>query len=324
MKTALKIVGSLLLLVLLFAAGTYLWAGNASKRILTATHEAHAVDFPIPFPLSDTEIAELGIDADAAGRVATERAVERGRHLVNARYACMECHGTDFSGGVMVDAFPIGTLLGPNLTAGAGSKVRTYTAAQWDRAVRHGILPDGRPSIMPSEDFRLMSDQELSDIVAYIRSHADVDNAVPAPVLGPLGKVLMATGQFHLSVNLIGAHDAPHPALPPATEASVEFGAHLAATCMGCHRQDLSGGPIVSGDPSWPPARNLTPHPAALGPWSYTDFVVAMQQGTRPDGTKLLSPMTLITPYAQKMTAVELEALWMYLQSLPAVEPTVP
>ena len=67
-------------------------------------------------------------------------------------------------GGVMVDAFPIGRLLGPNLTGGAGGRTRTYTAADWDRAVRHGILPDGRPSVMPAEDYRLMSDQELADV----------------------------------------------------------------------------------------------------------------------------------------------------------------
>lgn len=319
MKTILKILGSLLVLVLLAATGAYLWASSATSRVLSATYEAHAVDFPIPFPLSEEEVAELELDPESAQRLALEQAVERGRHLVNARYACVECHGANLGGGVMVDAFPIGTLLGPNLTEGAGSRTLGYSTTDWDRVVRHGILPDGRPSIMPSEDFRLMSDQELSDIVAFIRSHPPVDNTVPEPAFGPLGKVLVATGAFPLPVTRIESHDSPHRVLPPVTEVSAEFGAHLAATCTGCHGHDLSGGPIVGGDPSWPPARNLTPHPSALGSWSYEDFVTAMRQGVRPDGTAIVEPMTLMTPYARQMTDIEMEAMWTYLQSLTAV-----
>jgi hypothetical protein len=44
-----------------------------------------------------------------------------------------------------------------------------------------------------------------------------------------------------------------------------------------------------------------------------------MREGKRPDGAALLSPMSLMMPYAQKMTDVELEALWAFLQSVPAV-----
>ena len=86
-----------------------------------------------------------------------------------------------------------------------------------------------------------------------------------------------------------------------------------------CHGADFAGGPIVGGDPSWVPARNLTPHATGMGGWSYEQFVAAMREGRRPDGTALLEPMTLLLPYAQRMTDVEMEALWRYLQSLPAV-----
>jgi cytochrome c553 len=279
------------------------------------------VDLAIPFPLEADDVAELQFDAETAQRVAMERAVERGRHLVNVRYMCTACHGKNLGGGVMIDAFPIGSLLGPNLTRGPGSRTLDYVAAHWDRAVRHGILPDGRPSIMPSEDYRLMSDQELSDIVAYIQSVPPVDNTVPAPALGPLGKVLLATGELRLSAVAIESHQAPHQRLPPPEAKTLEFGAHLAGTCTGCHRRDLSGGPIAGGDPSWPPAKNLTPHPKALGTWSYDDFVTAMKQGLGPDGTRFREPMTLLSPYAQQMKDVELRALWTYLQSLPAIDP---
>ncbi len=115
----------------------------------------------------------------------------------------------------MVDAFPIGRFLGPNLTTGRGSIVTGYTPADWDRAVRHGVLRDGRPSIMPAQDFQRMSDQELSDIIVYIQAQAPVDHAVPAPTLGPLGKVLIATGRLNPPAATIANHQSAHLLTPP-------------------------------------------------------------------------------------------------------------
>ncbi|HEX2249539.1 MAG TPA: cytochrome c [Gemmatimonadales bacterium] len=247
-------------------------------------------------------------------------AFERGKHLVQARYGCTGCHGPDFGGGIMIDAPPIGRILGPNLTPGSGSVTRQYRPADWDRIVRHGIKPDGTPALMPSQDFRRMSDQELSDIIVFLENQPPVNKTVPPPSLGPLGNILLATGRFTLSADLIDSHHTPHPLTPPEAGLTIEFGRHLAATCMGCHRADLGGGPIVGGDPSWPPAANLTPSRDGLGEWTYTQFVTAMRKGRRPDGTGLRTPMTEVIPFARKMTETELQALWSYLRSVEAVD----
>jgi hypothetical protein len=123
-----------------------------------------------------------------------------------------------------------------------------------------------------------------------------------------------------LSADAIAAQgNAPHAVSPPQSAPTVEFGRHLAATCTGRHGQDLAGGPIVGGDPSWPPAANLTPHPEGLARWTSAQFARAIREGKRPDGTALLSPMSGVVPYAAKMSSAEVEALWMYLLSLPAV-----
>ena len=171
--------------------------------------------------------------------------------------------------------------------------------------------------MMPSMDFQRLSDQELSDIVAYIRSLPPRDNDVPRVSLGPLGKVLVATGKLPLPVDVI-PHERPHPVMPPAPEASAEFGRHLAGVCFGCHGEDLAGGPIVGGDPSWPPARNITPHANGLAGWTYEQFVAALRESRRPNGDSLRAPMTFIRPYARQMTDTELRALWAYVQSVPA------
>lgn len=321
MKKVLLVVAAVFGVVVLGAAAFYLWAGSATNRNLARTLNAHTVDFPIPFPLSAEEIKRRRLTPPQADSVAREEALARGRHLVESRYACGECHGQDFSGGVMIDAAPIGRWYGPNLTGGEGSRVAGFTPADWDRIVRHGILPGGKPAVMPAQDFQMMSDQELSDLIVVIRSAAPVAKTTPPISFGPIAKMLIATGKMRPSADVIEAHDAPHRALPPATAATVEFGRHMAAICTGCHAPDLAGGPIVGGDPSWPPARNLTSHESGLGTWTYEQFVAAMREAKRPDGTALQAPMSGMPQFAQQMLDVELEALWLYLRSVPAVPP---
>jgi mono/diheme cytochrome c family protein len=299
----LRIVGIGLGGLILAGLALYGWAHYAARRKLSRTYAAHTVSFSIPFP----------------SRPARTEALERGRHLVESRYGCSECHGSNFGGGVMVDDPAIGRILGPNLTTGKGSVTAGYTAADWDRIVRHGLKRGGTPALMPSQDFRQMSDQELSDIIVFIRSRPPVDRDVPPPKLGPVGKVLIASGKLPLSADLVGSHDKPHAVTPPEAGLTLDFGRHVAATCTGCHRDDLGGGPIVGGDPNWPPAANLTPGPEGLGEWTFAQFAQAMREGKRPDGTALRPPMTNVTAYARRMTQTELQALWSYLRSLPAV-----
>lgn len=317
MRTLLKVIGILLVVVLVAAGAFYLWAGYVANRQFTRTIETHRIDFPVPFPLTPDELAEAGVAEDVGGELALARARERGRHLIEARYHCAECHGHNFGGGVMVDSPVLGRFLAPNLTTGRGSVVADFTPADWDRAVRHGVRRDGRPSVMPAQDFLRLSDQELSDIITYIKAQPAVDNEVPESTLGPLGKVLVATGQLPAPAESVADHRAAHVATPPPADVSAEFGAHLAGTCVGCHGMNLTGGPIVGGDPSWPPSRNLTPHETGLGGWTYEQFVVALRDGRSPDGTAVQAPMTLVQPYAKSMTDVEMQALWAYLRSLP-------
>lgn len=318
MKQVLKIVVSFVLVVVLLGTGGFVWAKEKSAAVFGRTIETHTSDFPVPFPLDSAEIAAGTLTPEEAATRALEAAVERGRHLVESRYSCTECHGQDFGGGVMVDDPLLGRLLGPNITAGRGGKTAQYTPADWDRIVRHGIRPDGKPAAMPSQDFAGMADRELSDIVAYIRSRPTVDAVVPPVALGPLGTVLVATGKLPLSADLIRDHASRHALVPPPAEATVEFGRHLAAVCAGCHQGDFTGGKVPGGDPSWPPAANLTPAADGLGGWSYEQFVGALREGRRLDGSALRAPMDMVAGYTRKMTDTELEALWMYLRSLPA------
>lgn len=317
MKKVLKFGGWLLATIFVLGTGVYLWASWKTIRVYGHPADVHEVEFPIPFPVDHSALVRLGFGSEAADSVANTRAIERGRHLIETRYPCADCHGKDFSGHVMIDVPLIGRLFGPNLTAGRGSATDGYTPGDWDRIVRHGVGPDGTPTAMPAESFQHMSDQELSDIVTYLGSVPAVDNEVPPVSIGPVGKLLIAAGKIRPAYYRIAVHDQPHSTVPPAEESSVDFGRHLAATCRGCHREDLAGGPIAGGDPNWVSAANLTPHPDGLGDWTVAQFAAAMRTGIRPDGTRLLTPMAEVITYTAGMNDVEIEALWAYLHSLP-------
>lgn len=330
MKKVAVGLGGLVVVAGVGAAGALSWAKSTSSTKLATKYDSHQVEFPVPWPLSEAELAAVRAErttpdtADAGAdplagvdlaALATERAVARGKYLVEARYVCVECHGIDFAGGTMINDPPIGVLLGKNLTSGKGSAVAGYTPADWDRIVRHGIKRGGLPTFMPSVDFVAMTDHELSDIVAYIRSLPPIDREVPDPVYGPIGAFLVASGQLRLGAEFL-PRDKAHAVEPPPTS-SPDFGKHVTQVCAGCHNPQFTGGPIAGGPPDWPPARNLTPHAEGLAGWTLDDFLKAMRQGVGRDGKPLREPMASIPKVALKMNDGELKAMFEYLQSLP-------
>lgn len=250
-----------------------------------------------------------GLDLDA---LAAERAAARGKHLIETRLGCFECHGEDYGGKVVMDVPPVMGMIAPNITP--AGVVADFTDADWVRLLRHGVGKDGQASIMPVIDYTLLSDQEIGDVVTYVRSVPPVDRTMPAAYLGPVVRAQLVFGGLQSSAEMID-HAAPRPARPPAAAVSEAYGEHLASVCVGCHNTAFSGGPIVGGDPSWPPAANLTPDPSGIGAWTEADFLVAMREGRRPDGSAI-SPVMPWRFYA-KLSDTDLKAMYTYLHALP-------
>lgn len=318
MKKFLKILGWTLAGIAVVAVVAYAWASWASARRYDRQWEVHDASFPIPFPLDEEEIAalrEANPDADPAVE-ARDRAIARGRRLIETRLGCSACHQADFGGAALVDEPMVGRWVAPNLTIGKGGVTRAFTAADWDRAVRHGLRRGGRTSTMPSVDYTNLSDRELSNVVAYIRSRPPVDKDPGETAFGPVLKVMLALDQIELVAYRLD-HRAPHAAEPPATAANATFGAHLAQACRGCHGERLSGGKIP-GDPQMPIVANLTPHETGLADWSEADFIRALREGKRPDGSAISEFMPW-KAYAQ-MSDTELRAIYAYLRTLPPTE----
>jgi mono/diheme cytochrome c family protein len=328
MRKLLRVVVWVLGVLLVLAFGAIGVARVIAGQKYNKQWTTHNVSFPIPFPLSEAELEALRAERLAAGAPAADpmagidlpavtltRAVVRGEHLVKTRVGCEACHGADFGGKVLIDQAIVGYWAGPNLTAGAGGVTAGFSAADWDRAVRHGVRHTGQSSSMPSTEFVNLSDHELSDIVAYIRSRPPVDRTTKPVGIGPVFSFVVGFGSSALPAFAID-HQKDHPVEPPVEAASVELGAHIAQVCRGCHGEHLSGGKI-SGDPNMPIVANITPHDTGLKGWTEADFFRALREGKRKDGTDLLPQMPW-KAYGQ-MKDVELKALWAYLQTVPAM-----
>ncbi len=268
----------------------------------------------VVYLLSNARIQRrYGVEVEALPLPTDAERLARGEHLATIR-GCRGCHGPDLGGQVLLDDPALGRIYASNLTAGQGGIGGTYTDEDWVRAIRHGLGPDGRPLlIMPASEFYYLSDADLSDLIAYLRTVPPVDRILPEDRVGPLGRILFLLGRFPLLEAEGIDHDAPRPTAPPPG-VTVAYGEYLARGCIGCHGPDFSGGPIASGPPDWPPAADLTPA-GDLARWTLEDFVRTLRTGVRPDGTALDPVM----PYEAigQMTDEELEALWLFLRSLP-------
>ncbi|MBK8903596.1 MAG: c-type cytochrome [Anaerolineaceae bacterium] len=245
--------------------------------------------------------------------------VERGKHLVEAVVACGECHGEGLHGRAFFDEPAIGTVVSANLTGGEGGLAGAYRDEDWIRAIRHGVDPSGKPLlVMPAQHFQNMSAADLGAVIAYLKTVPPVDNVPPATKLTPLTYILIALGQFdnNIPADTIN-HSAPLPEAPPegATQAYGEYLVSI-ATCRECHGKELTSGQAGPGQPIGP---NLTPS-GNLGSWSQADFFRLIRTGQTPTGRQINDFMPW--HYYRQMTDVELEAIWLYLQSLePAATP---
>lgn len=255
---------------------------------------------PVPYPRD-------GLTGAALEAVA----IESGEQAMRALVGCMDCHGEDLAGGGEVEMWPMMHLRAPNITP--GGVTADYTVEDWDRIVRHGVRKDGRAAMMPVMESHFISDQELSDVIAYARSVPAVHTQQPPSQLYLPGKALLSIGLVHLSADEIDQH-LDQPARPPDSKDTAAYGAHLATACKGCHGATLQGGPIPAAPPNWPDAADLTA--SGLGTWSEADFVGLMRTGRRPDGTEVdpIMPWRI----SKNMTDEDLHALWTHLTSLPA------
>jgi mono/diheme cytochrome c family protein len=258
----------------------------------------------------DVQVEAVTIPTDPAS-------IEHGKHL--ATVLCMECHGDDLGGvpswGVIPNMAVIST---PNLTSGTGGAGAEFSEADWVRVLRHGVIPEGRSVfLMPSNNFYYLGDQDLGDLLAYVKSVPPVDKEIPDPHASFtfLGGVMYGAGLFGDLLRAGTIDQVNRPADFPEPGVTPEYGNYLVDIngCRSCHGAQMAGG--KPSDPASPLAPNLTRGGELIG-WKEADFIHTLRTGIALSGHKL-DPRFMPWTYKSKMTDEELQAIWAYLESLP-------
>lgn len=282
-----SIVLAAIVLIGVASAGTYL----LSEQRLNATITVRSASVSVP-----TDIA----------------AVQYGQHIAGAIALCTQCHGTNLTGAIVTDD-AVARVVAPNITRGGA--VAAFSDADYVRAIRDGVGPDGRPLwLMPADDYSLLSDTDLGALIAYLESLPPVSGSQPPSEIRPLGRVQLALGQLALLPATEVDHTLPR-ATAPEPGLTPEYGAYLAtiAGCARCHGPGLSGGNSPGAPRGALPAANLTP--SGLANWTEADFLRAMRSGRRPDGRAIDPAMPW--PYYAQMSELELRAIWQFLGVVP-------
>ena len=271
----------------------------------------------------------------------------RGAYLVTHVTPCMECHSphrwTEHDAPIptnMIGAgqeMPIkglpGRLVAPNITPDPETGAGNWSDDQLVRAIREGIGHDGRAlfPLMPYQNYRSLSDEDVASIVVYLR-------ALPA-VRAPQPRTQIEFPVRYLIRSVPEPLHAPVPA--PDLSTPEKRGAYLVTigACGNCHTpQDAHGQPIAGMefggglvlDGPWGrvTSANLTPAPSGIPYYDKALFTEVLRTGrvkartinqvmpwhvfsgmTDDDIAAIYTHLTTLAPVAHRVTNAESEPL---------------
>jgi mono/diheme cytochrome c family protein len=294
--------------------------------VAVASFAAYVQLSPIPrYP-----VPQVAFTADR-----TPERVERGGRLV--RTTCAMCHADPttsvLTGRVMAEQdAAVGPTFVKNITGHPVKGIGAWSDAEIAYLIRTGVRRDGQmtPPWMPK--LPLLADEDLKDIIAFLRSDdplvkaADVDDRESEPTF--LTKFLYR----------VAFKPYPWPAQPiaaPSPSDKLALGRYLVnarLVCHACHAPDFSkvndlepektpgylggGNPMqdLSGHKVY--SANITPdQETGIGNWTEEQFRRTLRVGLRPDNRPLRYPM----PLMPELTDDEVSAVYAYLRTVPAL-----
>ncbi len=258
----------------------------------------------------------------------------RGKYLFDAA-GCLGCHtdiknkGNPLAGGRELKT-PFGAYYSPNITPDADSGIGKWSDADFIRALRNGVAPNGSHyfPVFPYPSYTGMTDKDMLDIKAYIFTtppHKTVNK--PHRTLPPFGTRLFVGPWKAL-------HFTPGPLQPdPAKSAQWNRGAYLVRAvghCAECHTpRNLLGAKKTDMDmagtadgPDGGTVPNITPdRKTGIGRWSADELEDFLDSGMLPDGDFAGSDMgDVIDQSTSRLSKADRKAMVEYLRSLPAVD----
>jgi mono/diheme cytochrome c family protein len=256
---------------------------------------------------------------------------ERGKNLAfNICAGCHMDHKTNKFIGKRLNDLPriAGRMVSANLTNSATNGIPPkYSDAELFYLLKTGIGRNGR--FLPYMMRPMMADEDINDIIVYLRSNdpavAAVDTTVGKTYLNLVGKMGIRLGAHPQAYNK-GVQR------PPEND-PVIYGRYLVSVigCYHCHSSKVMGlnyadpekskGYLAGGIKLKTPegkrifGPNLTPDKeTGIGNFTKEDFRDAVREGVTPSGRKLSPPMG----HWKSLSDKQVDAIYSYLLSLPA------
>ena len=270
--------------------------------------------------------AGLFILALAFGAAAQD--AKRGEYLSKAA-GCLGCHTEEkkeavpYAGGRALKT-PFGTFYGPNLTPHKDAGLGAWSEADFVRAMREGRRRDGANLFpaFPYPSFTKMSDGDLKDLWAYLRSLPA--NATPSR---PHELGFFFRWRFLLTIWKWFFFTPGPLAADAAKDAVLNRGAYLVQAlghCGECHTpRNFLGAPKKDrflagaklGETAVP---NITP--TRLKKVSDAELKEVLKTAMTSDGDVLAESMSeVVRNTTSQLTAPDLDAMIAYLRSLSAL-----
>ena len=223
--------------------------------------------------------------------------IDEGWRLAQTRGCFHGCHGDALQGEEFVADPIFGFINAPDLTRAFSEK----TDAELEHIIRRGVHEDGRSTfLMPSASFYHLTDTDLNNIFAFIRSQKKSDGVAPRVTAGPVALFMIMTGKFPVESKLI-ADGAPF-----FNEDDAHYrGKYVAYTvCSECHGMDFSG------------LADFTPSLAAIAAYSREDFHRLMTEGIAVGDRELELMTSVAKARFAHLTDEEEDALYGFLKTL--------
>ncbi|HET9316005.1 MAG TPA: c-type cytochrome, partial [Vicinamibacteria bacterium] len=263
----------------------------------------------------------------------------RGKRTVTM--LCANCHFDNETGALTGHALSdapgkFGFIYSQNITQDREYGIGDWTDGELAYLLRTGVARDGRYTPPWMIKLPLVSDEDLKDVIAFLRS----SDPMVRPVHKPDRPAVPSF--FTKLLTRVAFKPLPYPDRPivaPHPSDRVAYGRYLMVArldCYSCHSRDFSrqdplvpekslgfmGGGIRMTDRDHRPVytANLTPDATGLGSWTEERFRRVLKMGLRPDGRPVRSPMTP----RPELTDDEIGAMWAYLRTVPPIAATWP
>ena len=273
--------------------------------------------------------------SDAAAQTTREQ-IARGKYVFGAAAGC-GCHTVAKqplnAGGRKYDG-PFGTVYSSNITPDPTTGIGKWTDEQIITATRSGRRPNGERLIPvhPYTVFNGMAEQDLKDVVAYLRSVPPINRATPAKKIS----VPMFESVFLPAwLATFAAIETPPKSAATSGAARGEYLTRAVSHCGECHTprtmtmavdntRFLAGNPKGKG-PEGSAVPNITPdRETGLGSWSEEQITDYLETGSKPDGDVAGGLMAEVIQGSsagyKDLTKADRQAIAKYLKSIPPIK----